>query len=374
MGGRLVDEASLPWPLLPLDEYLETAANILRRGEVAGVEAATWEGKRVVAALKLIGVAKIPLGGGRYSLEDLGLYDDLERNTARVYDSLVSLVRGSWPTPLLKSRAWSGGTLYLKLESMNPASLSVKDRAAWMMLETALERGIACEEVCEASSGNTGIALAALAAALGARATIIVPQGTREEVKVYLKALGAQVVESEKGLTVETLREVELLAEERGCLHLNQFVNDANFIAHVRYTGRELDYQLRSIGARPTLLAAGIGTSGHLSGTAFYLANRYPGLRVVAAQPAPGERIPGLRRVETKPRWLKYAGRVRLVEVTLEEAVGAALRIARSDGVLVGPSTGAALVALEEAAEEGVAVLVSPDTGFKYPSVFSSLV
>ncbi len=374
-GYRLVEEARLPWPSLPLEDYAPVAARILRRGGVdEPADPSSRRGVRVLAALKLIGVSRIPVGGRPgllLTLEELGLYEEYERpRGGRVYGSALEMLRGDWPTPLVRSSALSGGDpVYLKLEYLNPFSLSVKDRAAWYMLERALGDGLRLDTLCEASSGNTGIALAALAAVHGLAACIVVPSGVRREVISYLEALGAEVLESDKPLTVEALEEVEEVARRRGGVHLNQFYNDANFAVHVRYTGRELDYQLRSIGLRPSTLVAGVGTSGHLGGTAFYLKNRYPGLKVVAVQPAPGDKIPGLRRMETGMKWLRYAEPDVVVDVGLEEAMEAVKLIARRDGILVSPSAGAAAAAyLREGS--GPAVVVVPDTGFKYPSLF----
>lgn len=373
---RLVDETLLPWPSLPLESYLPIAAAILSRGGVdESADPFSGRGTRILAALKLIGVARIPVGGKPQrviSLEELGLYDEYEKaSRSHVYETPVDMLKGSWPTPLVKSNALSRtNPVYLKLEYMNPFSLSVKDRAAWYMLERALEEGLPSNTLCEASSGNTGIALAALAAVYGLRTCIVVPRGVRREVISYLDALGAEVLESDKPLTVEALFEVEEVARRRQGIHLNQFYNDANFAVHVRYTGRELDYQLRSIGLKPSLLVAGVGTSGHLSGTAFYLKNRYPGLRVMAVQPARGDRIPGLRRAETGVKWLRYARPDRLVDVSLDEAMEAVRLVAREDGLLVSPSAGAAVAAYLREGSGEAAVIIVPDTGFKYPSFF----
>ncbi|NJE53842.1 PLP-dependent cysteine synthase family protein [Thermococcus sp. 21S9] len=255
---------------------------------------------------------------------------------------------------------------FAKLEFFNPFSRSIKDRTAYTLLFSALENGNV-GSVFEASSGNTAIALASLSNVLGVKFRAYLPRPTPKSTRVLLSILGAEVVLTD----FETIdREmVEFVREEAGrsgALNLNQYENENNFLAH-RGTGREIAEQLESIGKRPELLIAGIGTSGHIAGIGSYLKERY-GTRVVGVVPARGERIPGIKGLDTGPKWVDYVDEV--VEVTLEEAVAGVREVARLNGILVGLSSGAVYRAMKELKPEGTTVLIFPDDGFKYVEIF----
>ncbi len=146
-----------------------------------------------------------------------------------MFDSALELLYREWPTPLVKLRSLSSGRVrvWVKLEWYNPFSNSIKDKAAWYMLARALERGVRIRALYEATSSNTGLALAALAAIYGAKARLYISATVQRATDVLLKALGAEVVRVPVELTVEALRRVEGDARRDGAVHLNQFENDA---------------------------------------------------------------------------------------------------------------------------------------------------
>lgn len=161
-------------------------------------------------------------------------------------------------------------------------------------------------------------------------------------------------------------------ARKAGAVNLNQFENDDNFEAHYRYTAREIDEQLKSIGKKPKAIIAGIGTSGHIGGLAEYFKERYD-TQIIGVVPAKGEKIPGIKRLETKPKWFFQVEIDEVVEVTKKEAIEGAVKVARRDGLLIGLSSGAVVRAFEKVMDglgEGTHVLIFPDDGFKYVEAF----
>ncbi|ASA77825.1 cysteine synthase family protein [Thermococcus sp. 5-4] len=265
---------------------------------------------------------------------------------------------------------------FAKLEFFNPFSRSIKDRAVFNMLMKALERGdINGTALFEATSGNVGIAMAALGNVLGVKFRAYLPRPTPRATQVLLKVLGAEVVMTDFETIDQTM--VQYVIEEArkaSAANLNQFENDDNFEAHYRFTAGEIDEQLRSIGRKPDVLIAGIGTSGHIGGIASYLKERYD-TRVIGVVPAKGEKIPGIKRLETRPKWYFQVEIDRVLEITRREAIEGAIRVARSDGLLVGLSSGAVFRAYEKIAGElgeKTYVLIFPDDGFKYVEVFEN--
>ncbi|GAB6134813.1 PLP-dependent cysteine synthase family protein [Thermococcus prieurii] len=255
---------------------------------------------------------------------------------------------------------------FAKLEFFNPFSRSIKDRTAHKLLFSALEKGNV-GSVFEASSGNTAIALASLSNVLGVKFRAYLPRPTPKATRVLLGVLGAEVVLTDfETIDREMVESVREEAGRSGALNLNQYENENNFLAH-RETGREIAEQLESIGKMPELLIAGVGTSGHIAGIGSYLKERY-GTRVVGVVPAKGERIPGIKGLDTGPKWISYVDEV--VEVTLEEAVAGVREVARLNGILVGLSSGAVYRAMKKLKPEGTTVLIFPDDGFKYVEIF----
>lgn len=271
----------------------------------------------------------------------------------RVYGSSLELLTGGWPTPLLKvgeapREAWA------KLEWYNPFSRSIKDRTTY-----ALVRSVGGDRLVEVSSGNVAIALSALGALLGKRVKIYLPSAARY-VEPALDVLGVEHEVLDVTMTVEALEHIRSDVA-RGAVHTNQFENDANFLVHIR-TAVEIDWQLSSRGIRPSYVIAGLGTSGHSAALGFYFGVKY-GARLIGVQPS--DWIPGLRRMESGMKWIKYVP-AEVVDVSFREALEGVKALARRHGVLAGLSSGAVYYEYLRRRAEGVYLMVFPDDLFKY--------
>ena len=259
-----------------------------------------------------------------------------------------------------------------KAEWFNPGG-SVKDRAGWAIVRAGLESGAltAGRVLIDATSGNTGIAYAWIAAALGLRVTLCVPANANRNRLRLLEALGAELVLTDPlagtdGSVLEARRRV---AQDPGRhFHADQYSNPANWQAHYRTTAAEIWEQT---GGRVTHVVAGVGTSGTLVGTARRLRELQPKLVAVAVQPdSPYHALEGLKHLETAmvPAIYDAATHQRTVEVASEEAIDMVKRQARR-GLPLGWSAGAALVAAERLARElerGVVVAILPDGAERY--------
>lgn len=300
-----------------------------------------------------------------------------------VFGSVLELLTGMWPTPLVRLNAYSkeGVEVWAKLEFYNPFSHSIKDRPVWNMLMKARSRGVLRGKLYEATSGNVGIAMACLANVLGLKFRAYIPKPTPRATEILLKALGADVVRTEY-VTIDQnmISMVAEIAAKEGATNLNQFYNDDNFEVHYETTARELDEQLRAVGrSPPDVIVAGVGTSGHIAALSKYFKGAYGGdrVKVVGVVPAKGSTIPGIKRLETGPKWFPMVKVDKVVEVASDEAIAASLEFARREGLLVGLSSGAVLRAFAKVASEygdGVYVLVFPDDGFKYVERFERFV
>jgi len=287
------------------------------------------------------------------------------------------------PTPLVRlNRVVPAGPLgvYLKLEWFNPFG-SIKDRTSLFLLRGMLERGeLDGKELVEPSSGNTGLALAALAALLGKKLTVTIPDGVPEEKKVLLRMLGAEVwttpddlcpVDHPKDGAIALAH--SMVQSEPGRFAMpNQYENPDNVRAHYETTGPEIWQQTEG---RVAWFFAGYGTCGTLTGVARYLKERNPAVRVVAVEPQKGHRIPGLKNLEESrtPAILDRRLIDEVVRVPDGPAYAMTKRLFREEGLIVGPSTGAIVHAAATAGREGVAVTISPDGGFKYASFFATV-
>ncbi len=290
------------------------------------------------------------------------------------------------PTPLVRiNRVQTHRELdlYLKLEWLNPFG-SVKDRAAAHMLAGMAERGdLDQRDIVEASSGNTAIALAALATLLDKRLTVTVPDGVPEEKKVLLRMLGAEVWETPDDLcpidhpkdgAIALAR--SLAAQDGGSSYVmaNQYENDDNVRAHYETTGPEI---WRQTEGRIRYFVAGLGTTGTITGVGRYLKERDPAIRIIAVEPQPGHRLPGLKSFAEarQPGILNWDVVDEVIKVDDEPAYETTKRLHREEGLIVGPSTGAVVHAVNQlpADARGVAVGISPDSGTKYTSYFAEL-
>lgn len=311
-----------------------------------------------------------------FTLNELDVWPKEDPRVLKVYESTLDLLVRGWPTPLVKFNSLSSDSrsVWAKLEGFNPFSNSVKDRIGWSMIMDALKKSELKEILYEATSTNTGIALTSIANILGKKTKLFIPKSIQRVSDTFLRILGAEVVRMPVSLTVEAIDEVDVEAKMVGASHLNQFENDANFKVHLKYTAKELDLQLMSLDLKPTHIIGGLGTSGHMSAISLYFKSKYgDDVKVIGVQPAPDEVIPGIRRIETGMKWIHWVKFDEIVDVKLDEAIEGVIRVARSEGLLIGLSAGAVVNAFTKVAEEeGVYVLVLPDTGYKYAEQFES--
>ena len=265
-----------------------------------------------------------------------------------------------------------GVRLLGKLEGNNPGG-SVKDRAAWGMLTGALEAGEiqSGARLVEATSGNTGIALAMVAGRLGLHLTLIIPRSATAERVQAMRAYGATVIHTGEGEDMEDARRLAReMAESRGLFQLNQFANPRNPEMHYRTTGPEI---WRDTEGAVTHFVSAMGTTGTIMGVSRFLKERDAGIRIVGTHPAPGARIPGIRRwsPEMIPAIYEPHRVDRVEDVTEDQAVEMTRRLAREEGILAGMSSGGALaVALRVASElaTGTVVFIVCDRGDRYLS------
>ncbi|WP_421272241.1 cysteine synthase CysM [Aeromonas taiwanensis] len=276
-------------------------------------------------------------------------------------------------TPLLALRRinpYPGVTLLVKLEGNNPAG-SVKDRPALNLIRCAEASGHLAPgaRLIEATSGNTGIALAMVAAARGYRMRLIMPDTMSQERRDAMQAYGAELVLVEGGM--EAARDLALAMQGRGeGLVLDQFNNPANPDAHYLSTGPEI---WRQSGGALTHFVSAMGTTGTIMGVSRYLKEQNPAVEVIGLQPAEGSQIPGIRRWPEAylPAIFEPARVDRVLDVTLEESLTTMRRLAREEGICCGVSSGGAVAgALRVAAEigEGVVVAIICDRGDRYLS------
>jgi cysteine synthase/O-phosphoserine sulfhydrylase/cystathionine beta-synthase len=361
-----------------LEELLNSMRSMLRSNSVASSLAV--KGNRVIDgdadywALRWLRCRLAPVSeglreGGPVPLEALGFYDNAVSNEYRAYRDVMELLSNDRPTPMVMLRGdWGPGVrVWAKLEWYNPLSLSIKDRTALGVLTEALSRNPNARKIFEVSSSNTGIALAALSAALGLRARIYVPTTAEDFGPSMLRVLGAEVVVRGSS-TVEALPSAIEEARAEGAIMPNQFENIANPLMHVGTTAKEIDLQANFLGLKLRGIFVTLGTRGHSAGIAFYFKNRRPDVKVFGVQPAEGSIIPGIRRQDPS-RWWPMAERPdEIIDVTDSEAIDSAIAVARTNGLLFGMSGGAAVAALLKKGklEEGDYVLVVPDHGIKY--------
>lgn len=262
--------------------------------------------------------------------------------------------------------------IYGKLEGNNPGG-SVKDRAAYGMIKGALDRGEIKpgDHLVEATSGNTGIALAMIASIMGVNMTLIMPDNSTRERVLSMEAYGAKVILTPAAKTIEYSRELaEEMAEKDGFFLLNQFANPDNYKMHYKTTGPEI---WRDTAGKVTHFVSAMGTTGTIMGVSRYLKEQNPDIQIIGTQPKDGSSIPGIRRwsPEFLPKIYEPNRVDRIIDVSEQEATEMTRKMAKQEGILAGMSSGGALYAslkLAEELEEGVIVHIICDRGDRYLS------
>jgi len=278
-------------------------------------------------------------------------------------------------TPLVRLQRLPGQTsniILVKLEGNNPAG-SVKDRPALSMIGRALARGDinTSDTLIEATSGNTGIALAMAAAIKGIRIVLIMPDNATEERKAAMTAYGAELILVSKAEGMEGARDLALKMQSEGKGKvLDQFANADNPLAHYETTGPEIWQQT---GGSITHFVSSMGTTGTIMGTSAYLKERNPGIQIIGLQPEDGASIPGIRRwpKEYLPSIFDATRVDVVINMGQREAEDTMRALAREEGIFCGVSSGGAVAGalrLSQEVENAVIVAIVCDRGDRYLS------
>lgn len=259
--------------------------------------------------------------------------------------------------------------IFAKLEGNNPGG-SVKDRAALNMIRSAMERGEITKEtkLIEATSGNTGIALAMIASMFGLQIELVMPSTSTRERTLTMEAFGAKVT------LLDNMEVSRDYAEEKAATGayyiLNQFANPDNYKAHIKTTGPEI---WRDTEGKITHFVSAMGTTGTIMGCSMYLKEKNPEIQIVGCQPTPDSSIPGIRRwpEEYLPKIFDPARVDRVIDIDQADATSRTRELARKAGVFAGMSSGGAFHAAVQVAneiEEGCIVFIVCDRGDRYLS------
>ncbi|MBH04077.1 MAG: cysteine synthase B [Xanthomonadales bacterium] len=279
-------------------------------------------------------------------------------------------------TPLVRLQRLAGdgstNTLLAKLEGDNPAG-SVKDRPAYSMISRAAERGDIKpgDTLIEATSGNTGIALAMVAAMQGFRMKLLMPENMSEERRASMRAYGAEIISVSESDGMEGARDqAQRMADAGEGMLLNQFANPDNPRAHYETTGPEI---WNATQGRITHFVATMGTTGTIMGCSRYLKEKNPEIQIVGVQPAGESKIPGIRRwPEAYLPEIFEAERVdRIIDVEQADAEATMKRLAKEEGIFAGPSSGGSVFAaraLAQEVENATIAMIICDRGDRYLS------
>ena len=289
-----------------------------------------------------------------------------------MYKSIIDFIGN---TPLIETKSLIKNpnvTLLLKMEGHNPGG-SVKDRAAYNMIQSALDRGEIDKnsKLIEATSGNTGIALAMIAGAFKLKIELVMPENSTKERVQTMRAYGAKVTLTSSDIGIEGARDyAEQKVAEEGYYSFNQFANDDNWKAHYKTTGPEI---WDDTDGKITHFVSAMGTTGTIMGTSTFLKEKNNNIQIVGAQPTDGSKIPGIRKWEKAylPKIFNPKKVDQVIEVSEAEATEMAKRLAEEEGVFSGMSSGGSVTAalkLAETLESGVIVAVICDRGDRYLS------
>ena len=265
-----------------------------------------------------------------------------------------------------------GVKLLLKLEGNNPGG-SVKDRAAYNMISEAIKRKNIKkgDTLVEATSGNTGIALALMAKVLGVKMILVLPENSTEERIKTIRSYGAEVILTPKELGMEGSRDYALkLKYHKGYFRLNQFDNPDNYKAHYKTTGPEI---WKDTEGEVTHFVSAMGTTGTIMGVSDYLKEQNKGITIIGAQPEDGAKIPGIRKWtdDYVPAIFKASKVDQVLEVSEQEAKEMTQKLASEEGIFAGMSSGGSVVCALRVAkniERGVIVAIVCDRGDRYLS------
>ena len=260
----------------------------------------------------------------------------------------------------------------MKLEGNNPGG-SVKDRPALNMIKSALERNEIDQnsKLIEATSGNTGIALAMIAGIYKLNMELVMPENSTRERVQTMRAYGAQVTLTPAGNGIEGSRDyAEMKVAKEGLFMLNQFANPDNWKAHYKTTGPEI---WRDTDQSVTHFVSAMGTTGTIMGVSTYLKEMNPDIQIVGAQPTDNSKIPGIRKwpEEYLPKIFNRSKVDRIIEVSEAEARAMSIRLAKEEGVFAGMSSGGSVTTALKIAneiEKGVIVCIICDRGDRYLS------
>lgn len=283
--------------------------------------------------------------------------------------TIIDLVGNTPLVEITKLNTNPNVKIYAKLEGNNPAG-SVKDRAALNMIKSAVERGDikAGMKLIEATSGNTGIALAMIARLFDLEIELIMPKNSTKERTLTMEAFGAKVV------LLDDIEKCRDYADEKGATDeyflLNQFANADNYLAHYKTTGPEI---WRDTQHKITHFVSSMGTTGTIMGTSMFLKEQNQEVQIVGCQPTEGSSIPGIRRWPAAylPKIFDASRVDRVIDISEDNATQMARNLAKTEGIFAGMSSGGACYAalqLAKELKEGVIVFIACDRGDRYLS------
>ncbi len=289
-----------------------------------------------------------------------------------MYKTILDIIGN---TPLIEAKSLVKNpniTLLLKMEGNNPGG-SVKDRAAYNMIMSALERGEIDKDskLIEATSGNTGIALAMIAGIFKLNIELVMPENSTKERVQTMRAYGAKVTLTPSEIGIEGSRDyAEQKVLKEGYYSFNQFANDDNWKAHYKTTGPEI---WNDTEGKITHFVSAMGTTGTIMGTSTFLKEKNKNIQIIGAQPTDNSKIPGIRKWPEAylPKIFNPKKVDQVIEVSEEEATKMTKRLAEEEGVFAGMSSGGSVTAalkLAETLESGVIVAIICDRGDRYLS------